>query len=93
MTAVPWSAPVPGRTSMWVEEISWWGLGTVTSRGGSASCTARLRRPADHRPPVDVDVWPLLMTRRATGTVSTWPGGCPGIPGGAAGGGSRGRAW
>ena len=55
-TADPWSAPAPGRISRWVEEISWWGLGTVTSRGCSVDGeAARLGRAADDHRAVDVD--------------------------------------
>ena len=55
-TAEPWSAPVPGRISRWVEEISWCGLGTVTSRVCSSSPYATgIGRAADHDGAVDVD--------------------------------------
>ncbi len=57
-TAEPWSAPEPGRTSRWVEEISWCGLGTVTSRGCSP---APKRRASGARP---------TSTARSTSTVS-----------------------
>ena len=46
-TALPWSAPAPGRISRWVEEISWWGLATVTRCGWS--CEAN-RRASGARP-------------------------------------------
>ena len=55
-TAMPWSAPAPGRISRWVEEISWCGLGTVTRCGWSLEAN---RRASGARPTridaVDVD--------------------------------------
>ena len=82
-TALPWSAPEPGRTSTWVEEISWCGLGTVTNRGWSVEVN---RRASGARPISTArstsTVSPLENTSRATGCAVTL-GACgwPGMPG------------
>ncbi len=51
-TADPWSTPEPGRISRWVEETSWFGLGTVTSWGWSPGAKRRASgaRPDQHGP-------------------------------------------
>ena len=78
--AEPWSAPAPGRISRWVEEISWCGLGTVTTWGWS--CEAK--RPASGARPTSTvrstaTTSPVEKTRDATGCETTsgaisWPG-------------------
>ena len=75
---------------MWVEEISRCGLGTVTSRG----CSVSLNRRASGARPITTarstsTSSPFEICSRATGTVTSGAGGCPGIPGGSAGGGSQ----
>ncbi len=75
---------------MWVEEISRWGLGTVTSRG----CSVSLNRRASGARPMTMarstsTTSPLEICSRATGTVTSGAGGWPGMPGGSAGGGCQ----
>ena len=75
---------------MWVEEISRCGLGTVTSRG----CSVSLNRRASGARPITTarstsTSSPFEISSRATGTVTSGAGGCPGMPGGSAGGGCQ----
>ena len=65
-TAAPPSAPTPGRISRWVEEISWFGLGTLTS----STCSSSRPRGCGARPTTTTrstsTTSPLENTRRAT---------------------------